>query len=252
MAQQVSEIKAEPRSRSGTGSARATRREDKVPGVVYGDGGKPENIALNGRELNIIIGRGKFLSTVFDLNVGGKKLRGSARVPLDPSGWPSSDFHRVCAGARSASMCRSRFLMRALPLPEARGVLTSCATRSRDLRRTPSHFFGSTSRPGNGRSSHLGHQAAEGVKPTFATRRHGGHCRPQDRGGAQPCARLRRRCRRSEEGEREPRVAAPPMQSRGGKAPAGKEAAGASPAGKEAAKPAPARCRGSRSRRRTA
>jgi large subunit ribosomal protein L25 len=59
MAQQVSELKANARARSGTGGARATRREDKVPAVVYGDGRAPD-VALNGRVLNIVIG-GKFL-----------------------------------------------------------------------------------------------------------------------------------------------------------------------------------------------
>ena len=41
MAQQVSEIKAHARARSGTGGARAIRREDKVPAVIYGDGASP-------------------------------------------------------------------------------------------------------------------------------------------------------------------------------------------------------------------
>src|SRR3977135_3038889 len=99
MAQQISEIKASARLRSGKGGARATsgegapratRREDKVPGVVYGYGSKPENISLNGRELNIIVGRGKFLSTVFDLEIDGHKARVIPRdVQLDPvKDWP--------------------------------------------------------------------------------------------------------------------------------------------------------------------
>ena len=41
MAQQVSEIKASARPRSGTGGARAVRREGRVPGVVYGDRREP-------------------------------------------------------------------------------------------------------------------------------------------------------------------------------------------------------------------
>ena len=103
MAQQVSELKAQARARAGTGGARATRREDKVPGVVYGDGREPENVALNGRELNIVIGRGKFLSTVFDLDIDGKKSRVIPReVQLDPvKDWPIHvDFQRVGPGAR--------------------------------------------------------------------------------------------------------------------------------------------------------
>ena len=38
MAQQISEIKASARPRSGKGGARSVRREGRVPGVVYGNG----------------------------------------------------------------------------------------------------------------------------------------------------------------------------------------------------------------------
>jgi large subunit ribosomal protein L25 len=75
MAQQVNEIKASARPRSGTGGARAVRREGRVPGVVYGDAKEVETIALDGRELSILIGRGKFLSTVIDLDVDGARSR---------------------------------------------------------------------------------------------------------------------------------------------------------------------------------
>ena len=43
---EVREIKASARPRSGKGGARAARREALVPGVIYGDGRPPENIAL--------------------------------------------------------------------------------------------------------------------------------------------------------------------------------------------------------------
>src|SRR5262245_55933034 len=103
MAQQVSEIKAIARPRSGTCGALATRRDGKVPGVVYGDAREAETIALDARELSIVIGRGKFLSTVFDLDVGGKKARVIPReVQLDPvKDIPIHvDFQRIGAGAR--------------------------------------------------------------------------------------------------------------------------------------------------------
>ena len=48
MAQQISEIKASARPRSGTGGARAVRREGRVPGVVYGNGAA-ETVALDQR-----------------------------------------------------------------------------------------------------------------------------------------------------------------------------------------------------------
>ena len=123
------------RARSGTGGARATRREDKVPAVVYGDGREPENIALNGRELNIVIGRGKFLSTVFDLDVDGKKTRVIPReVQLDPvKDWPIHvDFQRVGAGARIRVNVPVRFVNEACRrASSAAASRTSCATRSR-------------------------------------------------------------------------------------------------------------------------
>ena len=112
MAQQVSELKANARARSGTGGARATRREDKVPAVVYGDGRAPENVALNGRELNIVIGRGKFLSTVFDLDVDGQEdprhpARGAARSGqglADPRRLPARGGGRPHPGQRASAV----------------------------------------------------------------------------------------------------------------------------------------------------
>ena len=60
-------------------------------------------------ELTILIGRGKFLSTVFDLDVDGKKARVIPReVQLDPvKDLPVHvDFQRVGPAPASASTCR--------------------------------------------------------------------------------------------------------------------------------------------------
>ena len=42
-------IEAEARARAGKGAARATRREGKVPGVIYGARQEPSLIALDPR-----------------------------------------------------------------------------------------------------------------------------------------------------------------------------------------------------------
>ena len=42
-------MEAEARARAGKGAARATRREGKVPGVIYGAHQAPSLIALNPR-----------------------------------------------------------------------------------------------------------------------------------------------------------------------------------------------------------
>ncbi|WP_030544086.1 50S ribosomal protein L25/general stress protein Ctc [Streptomyces albus] len=44
-------IPAETRSEFGKGAARRLRREQKVPGVVYGHGGEPVHVALPGHDL---------------------------------------------------------------------------------------------------------------------------------------------------------------------------------------------------------
>jgi len=178
MAQQVNEIKAEPRARSGTGGARAIRRQDKVPGVVYGDGREPENIALNGRELNIIIGRGKFLSTVFDLDVDGKKARVIPRdVQLDPvKDWPIHvDFQRVSAGARIRVNVPVRFANESLSPGLKRGGVLNVVRHEIEVTcpadAIPDYFEFNLEGLEIGRSVHISAiKLPEGVKPTILNR----------------------------------------------------------------------------------
>ncbi len=207
MAQQVSEIKAVARPRAGTGGARATRREGKVPGIVYGDAHEAETIALDARELSIVIGRGKFLSTVFDLDVGGKKARVIPReVQLDPvkdiahpRRFPAHRRRRPHPRQRAGAV-RQR---EPVAGPQARRRLERGAPRDRGdlpgrchpglLRVQPR---GARDRPLH---THLGHQAARGRQAHHPqSRLHGRHHRrPQDRGGADPwCRGCRRRRRR--------------------------------------------------------
>ncbi|MET9495019.1 50S ribosomal protein L25/general stress protein Ctc [Streptomyces sp. NPDC006552] len=53
----MSEVKlaAESRSEFGKGAARRIRRENKVPGVVYGHGGDPIHVTLPGHELSLAL-----------------------------------------------------------------------------------------------------------------------------------------------------------------------------------------------------
>ncbi|NEB75139.1 50S ribosomal protein L25/general stress protein Ctc [Streptomyces sp. SID14478] len=53
----MSEVKlaAETRSEFGKGAARRIRRENKVPGVVYGHGGDPIHVTLPGHELTLAL-----------------------------------------------------------------------------------------------------------------------------------------------------------------------------------------------------
>src|SRR5690349_4943580 len=79
-------IAATARTLGGKGAARAVRREGKVPAVIYGGDEKDAQVvALDQNELVKTIGKGRFLSTVFEIEVDGKKIRAIPRdVQLDP------------------------------------------------------------------------------------------------------------------------------------------------------------------------
>lgn len=71
----VKELKATERKGAGKGAARATRREGRVPAVIYGDNKTPLNISLDQKELTLRIHAGRFLTTVHDIDVDGTKHR---------------------------------------------------------------------------------------------------------------------------------------------------------------------------------
>ena len=85
MANQLIELKAAARERVGKGAARHARRENRVPAVVYGAAQPPESITLEYNELWKQVLKGKFTSTVFEIDVNGKKTKVIPRdIQLDP------------------------------------------------------------------------------------------------------------------------------------------------------------------------
>ncbi len=78
-------LAAEARERAGKGAARQTRRDGRVPAVIYGNKQAPVMISLETRELvKQVRGQG-FFSHVFEIQVGGKKERVLARdLQKDP------------------------------------------------------------------------------------------------------------------------------------------------------------------------
>lgn len=81
----VTTIAAEARSRAGKGTARATRLNGRVPGVIYGEKQTPELISIESRDLLKEMHKGSFFSRLFSVNIGGKTERVLARdVQLDP------------------------------------------------------------------------------------------------------------------------------------------------------------------------
>ena len=73
------------RDRAGKGAARATRREGRVPGVIYGDNHDPVLISLDPIELMKQINVTGFFARVYEVDVAGEKYRVLARdLQLDP------------------------------------------------------------------------------------------------------------------------------------------------------------------------
>ena len=97
----VKQIEASARAQVGKGAARAVRRQGLTPAVIYGAGAAPEAIALNANQTRQLIYGGHFLTTLFEINVAGKKTRVIPRdYQLDPvKDFPIHvDFLRVAAG----------------------------------------------------------------------------------------------------------------------------------------------------------
>src|SRR5215210_1651632 len=81
----VKQLQAVARDRAGKGAARAVRRQGHVPAVIYGGGQAAETIALDFSETKQLIFAGHFLTTIFEIDVGGRKTRAIPRdYQLDP------------------------------------------------------------------------------------------------------------------------------------------------------------------------
>lgn len=79
------ELKAWDRQSTGKGGARQVRRDGRIPGIIYGDKKDPQSIALETRTISKQLLTGHFQSTIFTLDVEGKKTRVIPRaVQLDP------------------------------------------------------------------------------------------------------------------------------------------------------------------------
>jgi len=96
------ELAAVTRSGTGKGAARSVRREGRVPAVIYGGGEKPEPISVDFKDVNKLIYAGHFLTTIFELEMDGRKQRVLPRdYQLDVvTDWPLHvDFLRLTPGS---------------------------------------------------------------------------------------------------------------------------------------------------------
>ena len=108
-------LQAEARDGAGKGVARALRRANKTPAVIYGDGKDPLNIALDENTINVEYNKGQMFVTLCDLEVGKDKHLVLARdVQLHPvsDNVLHVDFLRVTPKTKLLLMCLWSLSMR--------------------------------------------------------------------------------------------------------------------------------------------
>ena len=175
---EATELKAWARPRSGKGGARSVRREGRVPGILYGDKQEPQSIAVDYRAISQQILTGHFQSTIFVLDVDGKKTRVIPRgVQLDPvRDFPIHvDFMRVSKDALVTVEVPVHFLNDAASPGLKRGGVLNVVRHTIPVRcpadKIPDHFDVDLTGLEIGNSVHISEiKLPEGVRPTITER----------------------------------------------------------------------------------
>ncbi len=178
MAQQLGELKATARPRAGKGAARQARRDGKVPGVIYGDGKPPELIAIDYNDLWRQVLKGHFTSTVFDVEVDGKKNRVLPReLQVDPvKDLPIHvDFMRIAKDGRIRVEVAVRFINESLSPGLKRGGVLNIVRHEIEVTcpydKIPTSFEVDLTGLDIGRSIHISAvKLPAGVEPTIKGR----------------------------------------------------------------------------------
>lgn len=82
-------FEAKSREGTGKGAARALRRENHVPAIVYGRTSEPQKIALPLKELTLEYRKGAFFNKIVDISVDGKTFHA---LPRDVQTHPVTDM----------------------------------------------------------------------------------------------------------------------------------------------------------------
>lgn len=73
-------LNVQSRDRTGTGGARAARREGLVPGIIYGGSEAPVNVAVRSNEFRKALYSGKLVGHVITVNTDGKTQKAVAKA----------------------------------------------------------------------------------------------------------------------------------------------------------------------------
>ena len=76
---EIKTLAATVRSGIGKGASRSVRREGKIPAVIYGGGEAATPISLSYRDIHKLIYAGHFLTTIFEIDIDGRKERAIPR-----------------------------------------------------------------------------------------------------------------------------------------------------------------------------
>lgn len=169
---------AEPRARAGKGGARATRREGRVPAVIYGDSQAPLSISLDPRELSRALARRGFLATLVEVKLDGAVHR---TLPREVQRHPVSDaplhvdFMRVGPDSRVTVTVPVVFIRHEMSIGLRRGGLLNIVRHGLELScpvdNIPDQVVVDLSGRDIGDSIHISAVALpEGTRPTIAGR----------------------------------------------------------------------------------
>ena len=172
------ELKAWTRARTGKGGARASRREGRIPGILYGDKTTPQTIDVDYKAITQQLHTGHFQSTIFMLDLDGAKTRVIPRhVQLDPiRDFPIHvDFMRVGEHSLVTVDVPVRFLNEAASPGIKRGGILNIVRHEIQVRcpadAIPEHFDVDLTGLEIGDCVHISAIALpEGVKPTTTER----------------------------------------------------------------------------------
>ena len=134
---------AEKREEAGKGAARALRRQDKVPAILYTHGEEPVKLTLPLKEMTLAYKKGGFMSRLVSIQLDGKTHQA---IPREVQTHPvtdkieHADFQRVTAGEKLKVSVPVRFLGAEKSAGLKRGGVLNIVRHELELYSTPEHI----------------------------------------------------------------------------------------------------------------